>query len=160
MIKAVDRQRETADGNPLSTDSSEEHRPFSFNNWTIKKLAERFEECVSVFRCLPDSVNLDYSHYWPDIKRTPREVARQEEQPIRLRPLPDAIDRAYETLKWVQLIDNITHRKLIWARAHRLPWRAMQREFGLTRSTAQRHWEKALLEIANNLVQMRTIAKT
>jgi len=122
-------------------------------SWDNKTVAQRFEECVSVLSKLPGNISLGHRNYWPEIKYTPREIARMEKTKkyTILQPLPDAIDRAEETLAWITLVDEPERRKLIWLRAQRMSWRAIAREVGYPKTTAQRYWNEALRAISNNL---------
>lgn len=122
------------------------------NNFTPEYIALRFEECVSTLRKLPGERSLGYVSYWPEIKCDRRELARQEVQPIRLRPTPDQITRMEETLSWIAFV-NHGERHLIWLRAYRTPWRAISRETGFPRTSAQRYWQGALIKIAERLAQ-------
>ena len=119
---------------------------------TAEQIAHRFEECVTTLRKLPGERSLGYVSYWPDIKYDQRELARQEAQPIRLRATPEQITRMEETLSWIAWI-NHGERNLVWLRAYRTPWRAISRETGFPRTSAQRYWQGALLKIAERLEQ-------
>lgn len=126
-------------------------------SWTAEKVAERFEECVWVFNRLPNDRRLGFAHCWPEVVHTPRELRRQTPEPLRLRPLPEAIDRAEATLTWILWVDE-PYRPLIWLRAHRVSWRGIARETGWPKTTAQRHWHNALKEIAGCLPKSRVVA--
>ena len=117
---------------------------------TTEQVAQRFEECAWVFDRLPNQVRMGFSNCWPEIKLTPRELSRQEAEPIRLRPLPDAIDRAEETLSWIQWIKP-EHRNLVWLRAHKFSWREIARRTGFPKTTAERHWQNTLAEVGRVL---------
>ena len=119
-------------------------------SWTPEKISQRFEECVWVFDRLPNAVQLGFGNYWPEIKFTPRELSRQESKGLRLRPLPDAIDRAEETLRWFQWV-NPGYRNLIWLRAQKYSWREIGRKTGFPKTSAQRYWHQGLLNIINHL---------
>ncbi len=102
---------------------------------------------MATLRKLPGDRSLGYVSYWPDIKYEPRELARQEPQPIRLRATPDQITRMEETLTWI----NQGERNLVWLRACRTPWRVIARETGFPKTSAQRYWHGALSQIAVRL---------
>jgi len=121
---------------------------------TAEYIAHRFEECVSTLRQLPGERSLGYVSYWPEIKYDQRELARQEAPPLRLRATPDQITRLEETLTWITWI-NHRERNLIWLRAYRTPWRAISRQTGYPRTSAQRYWQGALLAIAERVEQER-----
>lgn len=119
---------------------------------TAEHIALRFEECVSTLHKLPGEKSLGYKNYWPEIHYDQRELARQEVQPIRLRPTPDQITRMEETLTWITWIDEC-ERKLIWLRAYHTPWRVISRETGLARTSAQRYWQRALMKVEERLAK-------
>jgi Domain of unknown function (DUF6362) len=122
------------------------------NSWTAEQVAQRFEECVITLRRLPGERSLGYVTYWPDITLEPRELARQAPKPIRLSATPDQVTRMEETLSWIIWV-NHGERNLIWLRAYRTPWRAISRETGFPRTSAQRYWQGALIKIAQRLEQ-------
>jgi hypothetical protein len=65
-------------------------------------------------------------------------------------PTPDAIDRMLETMQWVQWLE-VEQRHLVWMRSNRYRWRDICRRVGCCRMTAWRHWQKALLMVADHL---------
>lgn len=119
-------------------------------NMTTEHVAQRFEECVWVFDQLPSALRLDFVNAWPEITCTPQEIRRQTPDPIRLRPLPDAIDRAEETLRWIQCVTQ-DRRRLIWLRAQHYSWREIARRTGLPKSSAHRYWHQGLTTIIHYL---------
>ena len=121
--------------------------------WTPEKVAQRFEECVWVLHRMPDGGGSSSIGYWPKIIYTQQELNRQPPRPLRLRPLPDAIDRCEETLKWILYVRE-EYRNIIWLRAYRTPWREISRQTGFTRTSAQRYWVGELREVARCLVSM------
>ena len=125
-------------------------------NWTAEQVAQRFEECVATLRKLPGEPSLGYASYWPEIKLEPRELARQEANPVRLNATPDQITRMEETLSWITWV-NHGERNLVWLRAYRTPWRVISRETGFPRTSAQRYWRGALTKISVKLTQSDTL---
>ncbi len=125
--------------------------------WTVERVAERFEECVETMRKLPSAYQGGYRRVWPDMVRTPIELSRQCPGPIRLNALPDEITRMEETCRWVLWVTE-SERRLIWLRAYRVPWRAIEHEIGVPRTTAQRLWRGSLTEVARRLEQARNAA--
>ncbi|WP_027853060.1 DUF6362 family protein [Marinobacterium litorale] len=125
--------------------------------WTAEQVAQRFEECVTTLRKLPGERSLGYASYWPEIRYEPRELARQEPGPLRLKATPEQVTRMEETLSWISWV-NRGERRLIWLRAYRTPWRAISRETGFPKTSAQRYWEGALLKIARRLAEEKVSA--
>ncbi len=119
--------------------------------WTAEGVAERFEECVDVINKLPGGISMGCKSFWPEIQYTPQEIAKQEKKSItRLRPLPDAIDRAEECLTWITWV-NHGERNLIWLRAHGVGWKGISRDTGFPIRSAQRYWLDARKKIAERL---------
>ena len=122
------------------------------NTWTTEQVAQRFDEAVSVLNVLPQPKSLGYAKRWPDMMYLPREIERQAPAPMRLQATPQQITRMEETLTWITWVQPQT-RQLIWNRAEALPWRLIARREGLSKTTAQRHWQKGLEVIADKLTQ-------
>ncbi len=119
--------------------------------WTAEIVANRFEECVSVLKRLPNGISMGCKTFWPEIKYTPEEIARQEKKKFTtVTPSPAAIDRAEECLSWITWVGH-GERNLIWLRAQRVSWRGIQRETGYPRTSAQRYWTIALEKVADIL---------
>ena len=130
---------------------------WSTDRWSAEQIAERFEECVATLRKLPADRSLGYARCWPTLKHEPHELARQEAKPMRFFATADQITRMEETLTWITWIDP-SERHLVWLRAHKTAWRVMARKTGLSKTSAQRHWHRALLKIANRLEEKQTPA--
>ena len=124
------------------------------NIWTTEQVAQRFDEAVSVLDVLPQPKSLGYAKRWPDMLYLPRELARQTPTPMRLQATPQQVTRMEETLTWITWVQPQT-RQLIWYRAEALPWRLIAKRVGLSKTTAQRHWQKGLQVIANKLTYMQ-----
>lgn len=119
--------------------------------WTRKKIAKRFEECELVFKRLPNEHRLGFKSFWPEIKLTPDEIALQEKKTrLQLRPMPDQIDRALETQRWVEWV-NEGERNLIWLKAKGLRWIEISRRTGFPERSGRRYWSIALDKIVNRL---------
>ena len=115
---------------------------------TADDIAFRLEECVNTMERLPGERSLGYKTYWPDIVEAHKHES--EVGVTKLLATPDQITRMEETLTWFDWL-NPGQRTLIWLRAYRVPWREISRRTGFPRTSAQRYWERALLEIAQNL---------
>lgn len=111
-----------------------------------KNIAERFEECVRTLERLPGGQPLGYAKYWPE---RPVKPSRSDGR-SRLQATPEQITRMEETLTWITWV-NHGERNLIWLRAYRTPWRAIARETGFPKTSAQRYWQNALNKIADIL---------
>jgi hypothetical protein len=118
--------------------------------WTAEDVAEHFEEAFRTLRKLPPVKVRGYFGTWPDIARTSREIAFMEPEPMRIRPSTDAITRLEQTFDWMLWIEE-DERRLVWARAARVPWKLISGELGCDRTTAWRRWQIALTKIAARL---------
>lgn len=127
------------------------------SHWTAERVAERFEECVATLRKLPAVYRGGYRSVWPAMIRSPMELSRQCPGPLRLNALPEEITQMEETCRWVQWISE-RERQLVWLRAYGVPWRAIEHETGIPRSTGHRMWIGALTEVARRLEAMRVAA--
>lgn len=119
--------------------------------WTDKDVAQRFEEALYTLKRLPKAVMLGYRATWPAILYTELEILQQDKKPFRLGPpLPAAIDRMEQTLIWISWLD-VDDRRLVWARAKRLPWRMICGQIGVCKTTAWNRWLDALDKIVVRL---------
>ncbi len=120
--------------------------------WTGKMVGECFEEAVYTLKRLPRVKVQGYFSVWPEIVYTEIEILQQAKKPFRLGPpLPDAIDRMEETLRWILWLKNTDDRHLIWLRARHVPWRPICCRLGVDRTTAWRRHTRALERIAGHL---------
>jgi len=118
--------------------------------WTADDVADHFEEAFRTLRKLPPVRVQGYFNAWPAVVRTPREVADMEPEPMRVWPSSAAISRLEQTFDWMLWIEE-AERKLIWARAARVPWKQITGELGCDRTTAWRRWQIALTKIATRV---------
>ena len=118
--------------------------------WTADNVADHFEEAFRTLRKLPPVKAQGYIGAWPDVVRSPREIAAMTADPIRILPSTAAVTRLEQTFDWVLWIEE-GERKLIWSRAARVPWKQISGELGVDRTTAWRRWQLALTKIASRL---------
>ena len=119
--------------------------------WAIEEVAARFEEAASTARRLPPVRVQGYFNCWPAIARREWETFAADERVYRpFPPSPDAIDRMLETMRWVQWLE-VEQRHLVWMRAKRYGWRDISIRFACDRTTAWRHWQRALGIVAEKL---------
>ena len=118
--------------------------------WTADDVADQFEEAVRTLRKLPAVKVRGFFNTWPTICRSAREIAFMEPEPMRIRPSTAAVTSLEQTSDWVLWIEE-EERKLVWARAARVPWKQISGELGCDRTTAWRRWQIALTKIAARL---------
>ena len=119
-------------------------------SWTAESVADHFEEAFRTLRKLPPVKARGYFNAWPQIVRSSREIAAMTAEPMRVWPSAEAITRLEQTSDWVLWIEE-DERKLVWARAARLPWKQISADHACNRSTAWRRWQIALTKIAARL---------
>ena len=120
--------------------------------WDADSVAARFSEAIDTASKLPPVRVQGYLSRWPSIVREQWETfAAEDDRPFRFPPSPEAVERMLETMRWVQWLDDIETRKLVWMRAKRYPWHQIGKRFGCDRTTAWRRWEAAMRTIAKRL---------
>ncbi|WP_408951574.1 DUF6362 family protein [Lysobacter sp. Hz 25] len=118
--------------------------------WTVQRVADRFQEAAITARQLPAARVQGYASYWPDIQRQSWEGYADERIVLRFAASPAAIDRFGETVRWMRWLDQ-DQRRLVWLRAQQVPWREICARTGLIRKTAWRHWLHSLALVTVNL---------
>ena len=118
--------------------------------WNSELVAERFREAAETARKLPGIRSLGYFSAWPSIQRERWEGYADPEPEIRFPATPEAIERLEETQRWVLWLEE-PQRHLVWMRAEEQPWKEIARHYACDRSTAWRHWRKAVGIVARNL---------
>lgn len=128
------------------------------DEWTEQAVKKRFDDAWRTLRKLPSVKGQGYSNAWPEIVRSPMEVACTEPKPMRVLATPKEIAQLDQTLGWLTWV-SIDERKLIWRRAQRVCWKKICREFGgCDRTRLWRCWKVALLKVALRL-NFETIQK-
>lgn len=89
--------------------------------WTTDDVADQLEEAARTLRKLPPARMPGYFNTWPDYFYEFSDLVGQEPQPMRLSPSPAAISRLEQTFDWMPWLEE-AERKLVWARAARVPW--------------------------------------
>ena len=118
--------------------------------WTADDVADHFAEAFRTLRKLPPVNARGYISAWPDFVRSKKEIAAMDPEPMRVWPSASAITRLEQTFDWVLWIDE-AERRLVWARAARVPWKQISGELGVDRTTAWRRWQVSLAKIADRL---------
>ncbi len=119
--------------------------------WTLEDVAAWLDESVGTSRRLPPVRVQGYFSVWPAFARREWEAFSNDEPVYRpFPPSPDAIERMLETMRWMQWLE-VEQRHLVWMRAKRYGWREIGIRFACDRTTAWRHWQKSLQEIADQI---------
>jgi hypothetical protein len=119
--------------------------------WTIEDVAARFDEAARTAQRLPPVRVQGYFSVWPAFRHDEWQTYAAGEYDDRpLPPSPKAVERMQETMRWVQWLD-VEERHLVWMRAKGIEWKIVCRRFGCDRTTAWRHWRRALQVVAGRL---------
>ena len=119
--------------------------------WTTENVAARFAEAAETGRRLPRVKVQGYFNVWPAFAREVWESAPDDDHVYRpLPPSPQAIERMMETMRWVQCLE-VEQRHLVWMRARHFEWQQIGRRFGCDRTTAWRHWRRAMERVIHHL---------
>lgn len=117
-----------------------------------KKLNEQeiiaiFKEAVRTLKRLPPVKAQGYFSVWPDITYTEREIIRMDKKTKIWPPTPESISRMETTVSWLNLLETVEERKIVWMRATNIPWDEICKTFGICRSAANKRWKKAITTI-------------
>lgn len=119
--------------------------------WSIDDVAARFAQAAKTARRLPRVRVQGYFNVWPAFVRDGWESFAAEEHDYHpLPPSPAAIEHMLETMRWVSWLEE-EQRHLVWMRAKGYEWMPIARRFGYAVRTAQRHWQKALAIVTEQL---------
>ena len=120
--------------------------------WTAQLIARRFEDAVDTARRLPKVAITGYFNSWPEIVRRSWEVDSHDHKPYpTYPPTGREMDRMMETMRWIQLLDDEEDRHLIWDHAKGRSRNEIARRRGISRTTAWRRWQAALMRIVDAL---------
>lgn len=119
--------------------------------WTMDDVAARFSEAADTGQRLPPVRVQGYFNTWPAFVRKEWEAFSAGETVYRpFPPSPVDIDRMLETMRWMQWLE-VEQRHLVWMRAKQYGWRDISIRFACCTRTAQRHWQRALQTVADQL---------
>jgi len=134
--------------NVMTTSATETH-----HNWHSSVIEERLAQAAAILRRLPGAMPRTQLTHWPAIIHSAAEAyGWNASQPRPIPPHPrdiQAMDQALEWLFWL----GEGERKLVWARACRLPWRGLAAMDGRSHVTLRKVVQQAYQHIANQLNQ-------
>lgn len=113
------------------------------NQITAQEVTARFKEAVLTIRKLPPVKVRGYFTVWPDIIYSQREISKMDVK-SKESATPEEVSRMEEACGWIEFLDNIDDKKLVWMRAGNIPWRIICDKFGLCRSAVFKRWKKAI----------------
>ena len=122
-----------------------------------KKLNEQeiiaiFKEAVRTLKRLPPVKVQGYFSAWPDIAYTEKEVMRMDKKTKTWPPTPEAISRMESAVSWLNLLETVEERKIVWMRANNVPWNEICKTFGTCRSNANKKYKNSLCKIVQKLL--------
>jgi hypothetical protein len=115
--------------------------------WTPPRVAERLSEAADVLSRLPEPRAPGLYSLWPIVPDVPASNGARTRPAA---PAPEAIDRMDRALRWLCWLEP-EERRLVWLRAHGLPWKRITHRLGIGRTTAWQRWTMALHKIAARL---------
>ena len=122
--------------------------------WTEEMVIRAFEEAIRTLKKLPSNKVQGYFNGWPEIIYKEIEILRMDQKPLKLRATAEEISRLEKTCTWINFIESIDDRKIIWLRAIKAPWQLICNQFGISRATANRKWKNAILTITHKLAPL------
>ena len=118
---------------------------------SLDLLNDRLVEAFDTLKRLPTARALPHLVSWPDVVQETSRVFASH--PKKIPPSPAAIDRCEEVFGWLFRI-NRDARRLLWARAGRIPWRILAHEYGVSHMTLRKRHRESLKELAGTLENM------
>jgi hypothetical protein len=67
-------------------------------------------------------------------------------------PTPEAISRMESAVSWLNLLETVEKRKMVWMRANNIPWNEICKIFGTCRSNAHKKYKNSLCKIMQKLL--------
>ena len=111
-----------------------------------------FKEAVRTLRRLPPVKVQGYFSVWPEIIYSEVEIMRMDKKTKTWPATPDAISRMEKAIDWLNLLETVEERKIIWMRANNIPWIIISKTFGFSRVTASKKYKNAIEKIRKQYV--------
>ncbi|ABK45256.1 conserved hypothetical protein [Magnetococcus marinus MC-1] len=127
--------------------------------WDAPAVAKRLEEAAFTMKRLPVKglKPEEVRSAWPEVIHEFYDAYGWGTAEARLGPpSPSAIDRLDEVMGWLEWLEP-DHRRLVWYRAERVPWKLLMRRFGRARSTLAAHWKSAIFQVVAVLNQGKRV---
>lgn len=87
---------------------------------------------------------------WPEMKRPSKRGAILHRGTMRASPNSQDITDCYKIIDALYLLSDL-QRKLLWARAHHIPWALLQQRLGRSRTHLNRLYDRALADLEAKL---------
>lgn len=111
-------------------------------------LSHRLEEAFDTLRRLPAVTLRKKLVSWPDVVQNTCQLVSSYTK--RIPPTPHAIDRCDEIIGLL-FKATLDARRLLWARAGRIPWRVLCHEYGVSHMTLRKRHADALQELSQRI---------
>ena len=115
-----------------------------------QQVIARLKEAVSTMRRLPPVRVQGYFNAWPDMVYTEIEIMRMDRKPKTWPATPESISNMEEAILWLNLLETVEDRKIVWMRASNIPWDIISKTFGFSRVTANKKFRNAIKFITQN----------
>ena len=122
------------------------------NQWTEEMVIKAFEEAVRTIQRLPNVKLRGYASIWPDVIYSTLEVLRMDVKPTKWPATPEQISSMERTCDWINFLDDIDDKRLVWLRAKRIPWKPICCQLGISRITGNRKYKNAIRKITQKLL--------
>ena len=107
------------------------------------------KQAAQTLRSLPHKTFAGYASYWPDVVRSTPEswLARPYQTHAPHKSTPQEISAMDEVLNWLFILTP-EERRIVWARACNIPWRALEDHDGRSHVTLRKIHVRGLTSIA------------
>jgi len=107
------------------------------------------KQAAQTLRSLPHKTFAGYASYWPDVVRSTPEswLARPYQNNTPHKSTPREISAMDEVLNWLFILTP-EERRIVWARACNIPWRALEDHDGRSHVTLRKIHRRGLASIA------------
>ncbi len=106
------------------------------------------KQAAQTLRSLPHKTFAGYASYWPDVVRSTPEswLARPYQNTSPHKSTPQDISAMDEVLNWLFILTP-EERRIVWARACNIPWRALEDRDGRSHVTLRKIYIRGLTSI-------------
>jgi hypothetical protein len=121
-------------------------------DWTVEQVAERLAQAADTLKRLPSPLRPARLTSWPSMVYSAAEIAgwMDATRPRTVVPSPRAVSEMDQALDWLLWLGEV-ERRLVWARACRLPWRKLAMMDGRSHVTLRKVVQGAHQQIVDRL---------
>lgn len=116
---------------------------------SLVTLEYALKKAAHTLKSLPHKTFAGYASYWPDVVRSMPEIwlARPYQKNTPAKRTPQEISAMDEVLNWLFILTP-EERRIVWARACNLSWRAIEDHDGRSHVTLRKIYNRGLTAIA------------